>query len=67
MKIEKIRYKKEENRSANSEPIEGIDPKKFASLKIYYNMVRRGVGPGQARKDCELTLEDIEQFDFSVF
>lgn len=67
VKSGKVKEKKMEKRAVKLEVIAGINPKKFASLKIYYNMVKRGARPGQARNDCELSLEEIEQFDFSVF
>ena len=53
--------------AASVATINGLDPKKFASLKVYYKMIKRGAGPGQARNDCALSLEEIEEFDFSVF
>ena len=56
--------KKKNNGSAM---IEGMDPVKYASLKTYYSKIRKGARPEQTRKDCDLSLEDIEQFDFSVF
>ncbi len=49
------------------EPIVGITVRKMAALKAYYNRVKKGMSQDQARKDLELSLEEIKAFDFSVF
>jgi hypothetical protein len=37
------------------------------ALRTYFLKVKKGASPEQTRKDCGLSLEEIQSFDFSVF
>lgn len=40
---------------------------KTKAILAYYQLVRKGASPEQTRKDFGLRIEDIANFDFSVF
>jgi hypothetical protein len=42
-------------------------PERLMALERYYRLVNRGCSPEQTRRDLMLSMEDIAQFDFSVF
>jgi len=42
--------------------------KKLEAIRAYYELMKKGGhSPEQTRKDLGLTLEDINDFDFSIF
>ena len=45
----------------------GIPPKKMAAFRAYFDRIKKGLSPDQARNDFELTIDEVNNFDFSVF
>lgn len=40
---------------------------RLVAMERYYQLVKKGCSPEQTREDLRLRIEDITQFDFSVF
>jgi hypothetical protein len=51
--------------SVHKEDRDWVD--KITALRRYYQLVRSGCSPEQTRSDLLLTMEEIDQFDFTVF
>ena len=50
------------------QPKESIEQiQKLEVIRIYYDLVKKGYPPEQTRKDLQLSFNDVEGFDFSVF
>lgn len=41
--------------------------RKLRDLERYYKLVQKGSSPEQTRRDLNLSVDEISQFDFSVF
>lgn len=59
--------KGEEEMSVQWHSLSGHTPRQMAALKAYYNRMKKGMSPEQARQDLDLSLEEINAFDFSIF
>jgi len=43
------------------------DVKRLEVIRIYYELVKKGYPPEQTRRDLDLSLLEVEDFDFGVF